>query len=225
MNPQQMKRVCTSSKQSAGCWDIVRRGTVVCTAPKLAHHSRLNSQRMARCPVQNCSDLTAYMSAQLDFACAWPVPEAFNFMKAKLKKDSAHVLPPCYFENTAMVHTAASEGAILLGGFYAKCVLGQSSFVGPNARVSRSVIYGLGKPQNNAGFANERVVHGHARGIGANVVLHNVIVCSDVSIGDNVTIVNRNRLQSADLSEEGIVIQNGVVIVLEGAVIRDWFSL
>jgi hypothetical protein len=37
--------------------------------------------------------------------------------------------------------------------------------------------------------------------------------------------LNLNRLQSADLSDDGIVIQNGVVIVLEGAVIRDLFSL
>jgi hypothetical protein len=48
-----------------------------------------------------------------------------------------------------MVHTAASEGAILLGGFYAKGVLAQSSFIGLNALINRSVISGLGKPHNN----------------------------------------------------------------------------
>jgi hypothetical protein len=80
--------------------------------------------------------------------------------------------------------------------------------------------------ENNAGFADERAgLQGHACGIGANVVLHNVIVCSDVSISASVTIFNRNRLQPADLSEEDIVIQNGVVIVLEGTVIQDWFLL
>jgi ADP-glucose pyrophosphorylase len=185
----------------------------------------LSSQRVGICPVQMCSNLPAYMAAQLDFACSWDLPDAFKFMLAKVTKSTARVLPPCYCENTVMAHTATTEGTVLLGGFYSKCALGQCTYVGPNARISKSVIYGLKDLQNKAGYADERAVQGHARGIGANVVLHNVIVCGDVCIGDNVTIVNRHRLQSADLSAAGIVVQDGVVVILDQAVIPDGFSL
>jgi hypothetical protein len=71
-----------------------------------------------------------------------------------------------------MVHTTASEGTIVLGGLYSKCVLGrrhtscgrgQCSYVRPNARISRSVIYGLMDLKNEASYAMERADQGLER--------------------------------------------------------------
>ncbi len=55
--------------------------------------------------------------------------------------------------------------------------------------------------------------------VGANTVLKGAILDDNVSIGENVRITNEQGIVESDRTEEGIVIQDGIVTVLRNAAI------
>jgi len=56
-------------------------------------------------------------------------------------------------------------------------------------------------------------------GAGANCVIKGAILDDNVSIGENVRITNEQGITDSDRTEEGFVIQDGIVAVLRNAVI------
>lgn len=56
---------------------------------------------------------------------------------------------------------------------------------------------------------------------GENSVIKRAIIDDNVSIGRNVKITNKDNIEEADHTEEGYVIQHGIVVVLKGATIPD----
>lgn len=58
-------------------------------------------------------------------------------------------------------------------------------------------------------------------GAGENSVIKRAIIDDNVSIGRNVKITNKDNIQDADYTDDGYVIQHGIVVVLKGATIRD----
>lgn len=175
--------------------------------------------------LQKCTDIGSYMEAQRDFASADELPEAFSFMTAVHGKNTARALPPAFCQDTTLTNTTTCEGSMLLGGRYDTSVIGPRSFIASGADISASVVYGLKALQDRSSYAREYSTCGHARGIGRNCTLKNVVVCQDVSIGDDVSITNEAGVRCLDRSEDGFVINDGVVVLLRGAVIPDGFTL
>ena len=58
-----------------------------------------------------------------------------------------------------------------------------------------------------------------AIGTGENCVIKGAIVDDNVSIGNDVRITNEAFVSEADRTEEGYVIQDGIVAILRNAVI------
>lgn len=56
---------------------------------------------------------------------------------------------------------------------------------------------------------------------GENSVIKRAIVDDNASIGANVQIINKDQVEEADHTEQGYVIQHGIVVILKGAVIPD----
>lgn len=56
---------------------------------------------------------------------------------------------------------------------------------------------------------------------GENSVIKRAIIDDNVSIGRNVKITNKDSVDEADFTDAGYVIQNGIVVILKGAVIPD----
>ena len=56
---------------------------------------------------------------------------------------------------------------------------------------------------------------------GENCVIKRAIIDDNVSIGRNVKITNKDNVEDADHTQQGYVIQNGIVVVLKGASIPD----
>ena len=52
-------------------------------------------------------------------------------------------------------------------------------------------------------------------------MIKRAIIDDNVSIGRNVKITNKDNVDEADSTKQGWVIQNGIVVVLKGAVIPD----
>ena len=57
-------------------------------------------------------------------------------------------------------------------------------------------------------------------GVGSDCVLKNCILDKNVSIGNGVKIINAEGIQEADRADsEGYMIQDGLVVVMRGAII------
>lgn len=56
---------------------------------------------------------------------------------------------------------------------------------------------------------------------GENSVIKRAIIDDNVSIGRNVKITNKDNIEEADCTDNGYVIQHGIVVVLKGATIKD----
>ena len=56
---------------------------------------------------------------------------------------------------------------------------------------------------------------------GENSVIKRAIIDDNASVGRNVQIINKDGVQEADNTDFGYVIQDGIVVVLKGATIRD----
>lgn len=56
---------------------------------------------------------------------------------------------------------------------------------------------------------------------GENTVIKDAIVDSNAAVGRNVRITNSTGVKETDQSQSGYVIQDGITVVLKGAVIPD----
>lgn len=60
---------------------------------------------------------------------------------------------------------------------------------------------------------------------GENCVIKGAVIDDNVSIGSNVRITNEAGVTDADHTDEGYVIQDGIVCILRNAVIPDGFVI
>ena len=56
---------------------------------------------------------------------------------------------------------------------------------------------------------------------GEKSVIKKAIIDDNASIGRNVKITNKEGVDEADRTKDGYVVQNGIVVVLKGATIKD----
>ena len=56
---------------------------------------------------------------------------------------------------------------------------------------------------------------------GEGSVIKNAVVDSNAAVGRNVRITNEAGVKEADHSQGGYVIQDGIVVILKGAIIAD----
>ena len=90
-------------------------------------------------------------------------------------------------------------------------VVGIRTHVGPNARISRSVLLGADS------YEEETSASSTPLGIGREAVLDRVIVDKNARIGDGVRLVNSSGVGHADA--DNYYIRGGIIVVPKGAVI------
>ena len=58
-------------------------------------------------------------------------------------------------------------------------------------------------------------------GIGANTIIRRAIIDKNARIGRNVRMVNQDHVQEGNREELGLVIRNGIIVVIKNATIPD----
>ncbi|MGB7273429.1 MAG: glucose-1-phosphate adenylyltransferase, partial [Geitlerinemataceae cyanobacterium] len=58
-------------------------------------------------------------------------------------------------------------------------------------------------------------------GIGDNTTIRRAIVDKNSRIGQNVKIINKDRVEEAEREKQGFFIRNGIIVVLKNAIIPD----
>ncbi|BDA43485.1 Glucose-1-phosphate adenylyltransferase [Coccomyxa sp. Obi] len=132
---------------------------------------------------------------------------------------SGHVLPPALIHDCQVEDSLVGEGSVLRGSKILGCVLGNNSYVGQGCTLEKTLVLGNDYYTNDKTRAASLEKGESALGIGANTVIKGAILDDNVSIGENVRITNEQGIVESDRTEEGIVIQDGIVTVLRNAAI------
>ena len=169
---------------------------------------------------QDVSTLKDYYEANLALASPEAPIKMFEVDGAVSAKGS--MLPPSKMQGTVKVsESILGDGTFLVDCEIRNSVVGECIFVGAGSCIEDSLL--LGSPfwtseilRENALRANERVF-----GVGKNCTLRKCIVDENVSIGDNCMLTNTENVQEADFSNDGFMIQDGILVFLRNAEIPD----
>lgn len=118
-------------------------------------------------------------------------------------------LPLSKISDAVIKDSDIAEGTIIASAEVRRSIIGLRSKIGTGSRIEDSIIMG------NDYYDNSRKAP--FLGIGKNCHIRKAIVDKNVRMGDNVKIINRDRL--VDFENEFCVIRSGIVIIPKAAVI------
>ena len=168
---------------------------------------------------EDIGTIRSFYEANLDLAS--PLPK-FNFFDtgAPIYTRSRY-LPPSKVHNCDIDNSMVSEGCILNGVYARSSIFGLRSRVDKGARIENSIIMGsdffesIEEIQNNVNRQKPHV------GIGQNTIIRRAIIDKNTRIGNNVQLVNRDNVETADGENGCYYIREGIIIVPKNATIPD----
>jgi glucose-1-phosphate adenylyltransferase len=168
---------------------------------------------------EDIGTIRAFYEANLDLAA--PLPK-FNFFNTDTPiYTRSRYLPPSKVHNCDIDNSMISEGCILNGVHARNSIIGLRSRIDRGTRIESSIIMGsdyfesIEEIQNNV---NRTVPH---VGIGQNTIVRRAIIDKNTRIGDNVQLINRDNLETADDVNGCWYIREGIIIVPKNATITD----
>ena len=130
-------------------------------------------------------------------------------------------LPPTKLVDAQITDSIIGEGSILKSCSIHHCVLGVRSRVESDVVLQDSLVMGSDFFES----AEERIAlrngGGIPLGVGQGTTVKRAILDKNARIGNNVAIVNKDRVEEADRADDGFYIRNGIVVVVKNASISD----
>jgi glucose-1-phosphate adenylyltransferase len=128
-------------------------------------------------------------------------------------------LPPAIIDNTKVTGSMICEGAFIKAKEVTRSLLGPRTRIGSGTIICDCNI--MGHDFYKAPIATPSIPE--KLEIGQNCLIERAIVDKQTSIGDNVTLVNKKKLQRYD--SDIVYIRDGIIVVPRGAKIPDGFTL
>jgi glucose-1-phosphate adenylyltransferase len=148
-----------------------------------------------------------------------PLPP-FNFFAPGLPiYTHARYLPGSKINTCHFDHVVVCDGCIISDAHLKRCVIGDRSIIREGTRLENVVMMGSDMFEDPNDLARNRRKGIPDIGIGHNCRITNSIIDKNARIGDNVTLSPEGK---PDLFQtEGVVVRDGVLVVLKNAVIPD----
>ncbi len=130
-------------------------------------------------------------------------------------------LPPSKIQDANISRTMIGEGCILKECTIKHSILGIRTRIETGSVIEDTMIMGSDYYQpmvERQTFAQEGKV---PLGIGANTTIRRAIVDKNACIGNNVQIINKDRVEEAEREDLGFYIRNGIIVVFKNTVIPD----
>lgn len=127
-----------------------------------------------------------------------------------------HYLPGARLTNTTIKDSIICDGAIIEGKEVTHTIVGVRTVISKGTTIKDSILLG------NKSYSNVNDATSHYT-IGENCQIEKSIIDLDVTIGNNVKLVNKDNLKTYD--GDGIYIRDGIIIVTSGTTLPDNFSL
>ena len=129
-------------------------------------------------------------------------------------------LPSSRADGCDLERTVLAEGCLLQDSDIRESVVGLRSIIGPDARITRTVMMGADFYETPERKAENRRLGRPDVGIGRGCLIEGVIIDKNARIGAGVTI--RPHAPDEDMVEtEHYVIRDGIVVIPKNAVISD----
>ncbi len=130
-------------------------------------------------------------------------------------------LPPTKLVDAQITDSIIGEGSILKSCSIHHCVLGVRSRVESDVVLKDSLVMGSDFFESSEERLALRQGGGIPLGVGQGTTVKRAILDKNTRIGNNVAIVNKDRVEEADRADEGFYIRNGIVLVVKNASISD----
>ncbi len=130
-------------------------------------------------------------------------------------------LPPTKLVDAQITDSIIGEGSILKSCSIHHCVLGVRSRVESDVVLKDSLVMGSDFFESSEERSALRQGGGIPLGVGKGTTVKRAILDKNTRVGNNVTIVNKDRIEEADRADQGFYIRNGIVVVVKNATITD----
>ncbi len=130
-------------------------------------------------------------------------------------------LPPTKLVDAQITDSIIGEGSILKSCSIHHCVLGVRSRVESDVVLQDSLVMGSDFFESAEERSSLRNGGGIPLGVGQGTTVKRAILDKNTRVGNNVAIINKDRVEEADRSDEGFYIRNGIVVVVKNASISD----
>ena len=164
---------------------------------------------------EDLGTIEAFYRANMDLTSSDPHFD-FHDMSAPIYT-RARFLPSTRVERCEIRESIISEGSILNGVRILNSVVGIRSQIGEEAELERVMMMGADFYEDEEDFQYNRELGIPDIGIGKGSVIRRAIIDKNAHIGENVRIINEERIQNFD--GPGYYIRDGIVIVPKNGVL------
>src|SRR5438552_569398 len=164
---------------------------------------------------EDLGTVEAFYKANMDLTGSDPHVD-FHDMTAPIYT-RARFLPSSRIERCEIRESIIAEGSILLGARIFNSVVGIRSQIGEDVALERVMMMGADFYEDADDFEYNRQMGIPNIGIGKGSVVRKAIIDKNAHIGENVRILNEERIQNFD--GPGYYIRDGIVIVPKNGVI------
>ena len=130
-------------------------------------------------------------------------------------------LPPTKLVESQITDSIIGEGSILKSCSIHHCVLGVRSRVESDVVLKDSLVMGSDFFESSEERIALRKGGGIPLGVGQGTTVKRAILDKNARVGNNVSIINKDRVEEADRPDEGFYIRNGIVVIVKNASISD----
>ncbi|HEY9642218.1 MAG TPA: glucose-1-phosphate adenylyltransferase [Coleofasciculaceae cyanobacterium] len=130
-------------------------------------------------------------------------------------------LPPTKLQNCTITDTMIGDGCIIKSCQIHHSVLGIRTRIASGCTIQDALIMGADFYQPFEDRQADLARGGVPVGIGANTTIRRAIIDKNARIGQDVQIINKDRVEEAQREELGFHIRSGIVVTLKNATIPD----
>lgn len=169
---------------------------------------------------EDIGTIEAFYDANLALTQQPQPPFSFYDEKAPIYT-RARYLPPTKLLNSQVTESMIGEGCIIKECRISHSVLGIRSRIESGCIIEDALIMGADyyEPfvERQCSLEKDSI----PLGIGTDTIIRRAIIDKNARIGNNVKIINKDRVEDAEREKQGFFIRSGIVVVLKGAVIPD----
>ncbi|MEM9246998.1 MAG: sugar phosphate nucleotidyltransferase, partial [Cyanobacteria bacterium P01_F01_bin.153] len=150
-----------------------------------------------------------------------PAPDFTFYDKVAPIYTRSRYLPPTKILDCQVTESMISEGCMVKDCQIQRSILGVRSRVGAGSVIDNSLLMGADYyERRDERF--ELMTQGKIPiGIGSNTTVRGAIVDKNARIGNDVQIINKDRVEEANREDEGFMIRSGITVIVKNAVIPD----
>jgi glucose-1-phosphate adenylyltransferase len=147
---------------------------------------------------------------------------AFSFYDEKFPiYTRPRYLPPSKLQDAQVTESIIGEGSLLKACSIHHCVLGVRSRIEDEVVLQDSLVMGADYFESMEERLVLRERGGIPIGVGKGTTVKRAILDKNARIGQDVTIINKDRVEEADRPELNFYIRNGIIVVVKNGTIAD----